>query len=198
VEAGLRSQFLGFETMDETDLRAQRKGHNIGRDYAAAIDRLHGLGVMVNGSFIFGMDSDDVSVCDRTMEWSRRQGIETAVFHVLTPYPGTRLFDRMSAEGRLLHRDWDRYDTRHAVFRPARMSPEQLEEGFWRAWNEYYRWGSILRAAGTKDTLGGRLRHVAYTAGWKRFKPLWRLVQRTNTMRLITPMLERVLTPAAR
>ena len=68
---------------------------NLHRDYGAAIRRLHDLGVMVNGSFVFGMDGDDASVFDRTVEWAIEQGIETATFHILTPYPGTALYDRM-------------------------------------------------------------------------------------------------------
>ncbi len=65
----------------------------------------------------------------RTVEFAIRSKAVTATFHVLTPYPGTRTFERLEAEGRLLHRDWDRYDTDHAVFRPCRMTPEQLEAG---------------------------------------------------------------------
>ena len=107
----------------------QHKYQNLDRDYTAAIRRLHDLGVMVNGSFVFGMDDDDESVFDRTVEWAIAQGIETATFHILTPYPGTALYTRMAAQGRLLHRDWDLYDTRHVVFRPAKLTPEALEAG---------------------------------------------------------------------
>ena len=100
------------------------------RDYAAAIRRLHDLGVMINGSFVFGMDGDDGSVFERTVEWAIEQGIETATFHILTPYPGTALYRRMADQGRLTVHDWDLYDTRHAVFRPARMTAEELEYGY--------------------------------------------------------------------
>ena len=100
----------------------QRKYQNLRRDYGEAIRRLHDLGVMINGSFVFGMDGDDGSVFERTVEWAIAQGIETATFHILTPYPGTALYRRMAAQGRITIHDWDRYDTRHAVFRPAQMS----------------------------------------------------------------------------
>ncbi len=121
VAAGLRSLFVGFETLNPAGLRAQGKVQNLHRDYGEAVRRLHGLGVMVNGSFVFGMDEDDASVFDRTVGWAIDQGIETATFHILTPYPGTALFGRMEAEGRLLHRDWDLYDTRHVVFAGGRL-----------------------------------------------------------------------------
>jgi radical SAM superfamily enzyme YgiQ (UPF0313 family) len=122
VQSGLRSLFVGFETLNPNNLRAQHKYQNLNRDYNAAIRRLHDLGVMVNASFVFGMDDDDDTVFDRTVEWAIRQGIETATFHILTPYPSTALHQRLSNEGRLTHANWDLYDTRHVVFRPARLS----------------------------------------------------------------------------
>jgi radical SAM superfamily enzyme YgiQ (UPF0313 family) len=190
---GLRSLFVGFETLGEAGLRAQGKLQNLGRDYAAAIRKLHDHGVMVNASFVFGFDEDDRSVFDRTVEWAIRQGVETATFHVLTPYPGTALFREMEAAGRLLHRDWDLYDTRHTVFRPARMTPEEIEGGYGRAYRDFYRWGSILRGAATKPDLAGRIRHAAYAIGWKKCEPLWDPLIRARRVGSALPLLERVL-----
>ena len=99
VASGLRSLFVGFETVNSANLGEQRKYQNIGRDYDAAIRRLHDLGVMVNGSFVFGMDDDGPDVFDRTVDWAISQGIETATFHILTPYPDTALYERMAAAG---------------------------------------------------------------------------------------------------
>jgi len=194
VAAGLRSLFVGFETVNAANLRDQHKLQNVGRDYGAAIRRLHGLGVMVNGSFVFGMDGDGPDVFDRTVAWAVDEGIETATFHILTPYPDTALFERMEAEGRILHRDWDLYDTRHVVFRPARLDPAELEAGYHRAYRDFYRWGSILRGAGTKPALSGRLRHLAYAAGWKKFEPMWDLLIRSGRVLNALPLLEAILT----
>jgi len=193
VASGLRSLFVGFETLNPRALRAQHKVQNLNRDYAAAIRRLHDLGVMVNGSFVFGMDEDDASVFERTLAWAIERGIETATFHILTPYPGTALFRRMQAEGRILHRDWDLYDTRHVVYQTRGMRPEQLEAGYWRAYRDFYRWGSILRGAATKPALRGGLRHLAYAAGWKKLEPLWDLVIRARQVARMLPMLEAIL-----
>jgi radical SAM superfamily enzyme YgiQ (UPF0313 family) len=190
---GLRSLFVGFETLDPTNLRKQHKLHNLARDYDAAVRRLHGLGVMVNGSFVFGMDEDDEAVFDRTVEWAVTQGIETATFHILTPYPGTPLHARMEAQGRITTRDWDMYDTRHAVFRPARMPAEALEAGYWRAYREFYQWSAIFRAVRSKPTLAGQLRHLAYTGGWKKLEPLWDWVIRAKRVANFLPVLEAVL-----
>jgi len=191
--AGLRSLFVGFETVNADNLAEQRKWQNIDRDYGAAIRRLHDLGVMVNGSFVFGMDSDDPSVFDRTVGWAIEQGIETATFHILTPYPGTRLYQRMAKAGRLLHSDWDLYDTRHVVYQPARMTAQQLETGYWQAYRDFYRWGSIVRGARTKPTMRGTVRHAAYAGGWKKFEPCWDLVIRARRAGQALPLLEAVL-----
>ncbi|MEZ5419595.1 MAG: radical SAM protein [Vicinamibacterales bacterium] len=198
VEAGLRSLFVGFETLSVRNLAAQRKFQNLRRDYAAAIRRLHGLGVMVNGSFVFGMDDDDRSVFARTVDWAVEHGLETATFHVLTPYPGTALHARLAAEGRLTSHDWDRYDTRHAVFTPAQMTAAELEAGYWRAYRDFYRWGAIARGARAHEDWAGALRHAAYAAGWKRFEPLWHLVIGARRVGAMLPLLEAILSEFGR
>jgi radical SAM superfamily enzyme YgiQ (UPF0313 family) len=148
---------------------------------------------MVNGSFVFGMDHDDTAAFDRTVEWAVGQGIETATFHILTPYPGTALHARMQADGRMLHENWDLYDTRHCVFRPAKLEPQELEAGYWRAYRDFYRWGAIVRGASAKPDWSGRLRHFAYAAGWKKFEPLWDFVIRTKRVARMLPLLETIL-----
>ena len=93
----------------------------------------------------------------------------------------------------MLHRDWDRYDTRHAVFQPARMSGAALERGYWRAYRDFYRWGNLLKSAFAMETPSGRLRHIAYAAGWKKFEPLWDLLIRLKRVSGMLPLLERIL-----
>jgi len=198
VDAGLRSLFVGFETLTQANLVEQRKFQNLRQDYQAAIRRLHQLGVMINGSFVFGMDADDASVFERTVDWAVEQGIETATFHILTPYPGTALYSRIAAQGRLTTDNWERYDTRHAVFEPARMTGEELERGYRRAYNDFYRWESLLQSAAAHDTLTGSLRHLAYAAGWKKFEPLWDLVIRAKRAGMMLPLLETILSEFGR
>lgn len=193
VASGLRSLFVGFETLNPANLREQHKYQNLNRDYTAAIRRLHDLGVMVNGSFVFGMDDDDESVFERTVEWAIEQGVETATFHILTPYPGTALYQRMIEQQRMTSNDWDSFDTRHVVFQPARMSPDQLENGYWRAYRDFYRWGSILKGAMTKADWLGRLRHLSYAGGWKKFEPLWDWIIRARRAGSALPALETIL-----
>jgi radical SAM superfamily enzyme YgiQ (UPF0313 family) len=193
VESGLRSLFVGFETLNPSNLREHEKYQNLNRDYNAAIRRLHDLGVMVNGSFVFGMDHDDETVFDRTVDWAVSQGIETATFHILTPYPSTGLYQRMAAQGRLTSSNWNLYDTRHVVYQPAMLTPQALEAGYWRAYRKFYEWRSILRGASTKEEPVARLRHIAYAGGWKKLEPFWDWVIRAKRVTNLLPMLETVL-----
>jgi radical SAM superfamily enzyme YgiQ (UPF0313 family) len=193
AEAGLRSLFVGFETLTPGNLVSSNKRQNLGRDYKAVTDRLHNLGIMINGSFVFGMDDDEDDVFRRTVDWAIEHGITTATFHVQTPYPGTRLFARMLEEDRLVTRNWDLFDTRHVVFRPARMTPEALEEGYDWAYREFYRWSSIARASLSHGTVKHRAKHFFYAAGWRKFEPLWNLMIRARQLRCMTPLLESVL-----
>ena len=198
VACGLRSLFVGFETLNPANLAEQRKYQNLKRDYSAAISRLHDLGVMINGSFVFGMDHDDGSVFGRTVDWAVEHGIETATFHILTPYPGTALYRRISEQGRITIDDWDLYDTRHAVFEPARLTREQLECGYHWAYREFYRWRSIAQGAAAHDDLVAGLRHFAYAAGWKKFEPLWDFIIRTKQAGSMVPVLETILSEFGR
>ena len=193
AESGLRSLFVGFETLDASSLREQGKIQNLNRDYDAAIRRLHDLGIMINGSFVFGMDHDDEASPRRTVEWAIRQGIETATFHILTPYPGTALHQRMQEAGRITSTNWDLYDTRHVVYQPANIRHEVLEAEYHRAYQDFYSWSSIFLGASAKNSFPEQLRHVAYAGGWKKMEPVWDWVIRAQRVSNFKPILETIL-----
>jgi radical SAM superfamily enzyme YgiQ (UPF0313 family) len=193
AEAGLRSLFVGFETLTPENLKRSNKRQNLGRDYKAVTDRLHSLGIMINGSFVFGMDDDGEDVFRRTVDWAIEHGITTATFHIQTPYPGTRLHAHMVREGRMLTRNWDLYDTRHVVYRPAQLKPEALKAGYDWAYREFYRWASITRASLHHGTLKHQAKHFFYASGWKKFEPVWDFLIRAKQLTLATPLLEGVL-----
>jgi radical SAM superfamily enzyme YgiQ (UPF0313 family) len=198
AEAGLRSIFVGFETLTPDNLRRSNKRQNLGRDYKAVADRLHSLGIMINGSFVFGMDDDGEDVFQRTVDWAIAQGITTATFHIQTPYPGTQLHARMVREGRMLTRDWNLYDTRHVVYRPTRLEPEALKDGYDWAYREFYRWGAIARASLHHGSVKHQAKHFFYAAGWKKFEPLWDWIIRVRQLNRVTPLLEGVLSRVTR
>ena len=198
AEAGLRSLFVGFETFSPENLRGCNKKQNLARDYAAVTRRLSDLGIMINGSFVFGMDEDDADVFDRTVDWAVRHAVTTATFHIQTPYPGTRLYQQLAAQGRITSHDWDLYDTRHVVYQPARLSPAALKAGYDRAYRDFYNWGNIARGAWTHDSAKHRAKHFFYAAGWKKFEPLWDMVIKARRLRVMTPLLEAVLAKVSR
>lgn len=193
AEAGLRSLFVGFETFSPANLLSSNKKQNMAKDYAAVAARLSDLGIMINGSFVFGMDDDEDDVFERTVDWAVRHGVTTATFHIQTPYPGTRLHQTLAAQGRITSHDWDRYDTRHVVYQPAKLSAEALKTGYDRAYRDFYNWGNILRASSAHGSVKHRAKHFGYAAGWKKFEPLWDLVIKTKRLGVMTPMLEAVL-----
>ena len=195
ARAGLRSIFVGFETLSTAGLQGAGKKQNLGRDYLAVIQRLDDLGIMINGSFVFGLDGDEPDVFKRTVEWAATNGITTATFHIATPYPGTQLYAEMAAQKRLTTNNWDLYDTRHVVYRPIGITPEALKTGYDWAYREFYRWGNIFKAARAHRSSKHSLKHLAYSAGWKKFEPAWDLVIRLKQLSQMRPMLEAVLSP---
>ncbi len=195
AKAGLRSLFLGFESLSETALAATRKTHNLDRsgkrkDYEAAIRKLDQLGISVNGSFVFGLDGDDADVFSRTVDWAVSMGLTTATFHIATPYPGTAFYREIESQGRLLHQEWDLYDTRHAVFTPRGMTIDQLERGYWKAYRDFYSWRNIAAGGMAHETRSGTIKHWAYAALWKRCEPVWNILIRSGTLGLLRPVIE--------
>lgn len=189
-QAGCRSLFVGFESLSPENMRGNNKRVNVAANYAEACRRFHDAGIMINGSFVFGFDCDGPDVFERTVEFTIENKILTASFHVLTPLPGTRTFARLEAEGRILHRNWSRYDTNHAVFRPLRMTPEQLEEGHRRARREFAAWGSVLRRS---VGLPGAIKRITYNVAWMKVDPLWVAIIRSGLMPFATRIFQRVL-----
>jgi len=103
-----------------------------------SIQRIHDAGIEVIGSFAFGFDHDDPGVFERTVRFCQRARLDEVEFLILTPYPKTRLFERLEEEGRIIERDWAKYNTMNVVFRPKSMSADQLLEGYRMAWREFY------------------------------------------------------------
>ncbi len=143
--SGCMGLFIGFESIDEESLQMVGKKANVVKDYEDAIRRIHQNGIAVFGAFIFGFDQDDESVFERTVQFAQRSKLEGAQFNVLTPYPGTAVFASLEREGRLLTKDWSRYDMTEVVFAPKKMSPETLRQGHDWAWREFYSLPSIIQ-----------------------------------------------------
>jgi radical SAM superfamily enzyme YgiQ (UPF0313 family) len=191
--AGLRSVFVGFETLSDANLSQCNKKQNLGKNYEDAIRRLHSLGIMINGSFVFGLDDDGPDVFKRTVDWGVKNALTTSTYHILTPYPGTRLYQSMKQEGRILHNNWDMYDTRQVVYKTKGLSPEQLKQGYDWAYRSFYSWSNIWKASWQHDGLKHTIKHFAYSGGWKKFEPLWNFMIKTRGLNKMLPILEAIL-----
>ncbi|WDT86983.1 B12-binding domain-containing radical SAM protein [Alteromonas sp. 009811495] len=198
AEAGLRSLFVGFETFSNDNLRLSNKRQNLKRSYEQAVNRLHSLGIMINGSFVFGLDYDDKDVFRRTVDWGVENSLTTSTYHILTPYPGTGLYKRMQEEGRIKTDNWDLYDTRHVVYETKNLSEEELKAGYDWAYKEFYSWSNIFKSSFNHDSLKHSFKHLFYMGGWKKFEPLWNFMIKSRKLNYMLPLLESILSEVKR
>jgi radical SAM superfamily enzyme YgiQ (UPF0313 family) len=153
-QSGCMGLLIGFETLSRERLKTVSKGFNDPDTYRDAIRKIHDYGIGVSGAFVFGLDGDDDGVFDRTYEFVQRAKLESPYFSILTPYPGTRLYQRLLAEGRILDRDWSNYNTNNVVYAPRGMSAQQLFDGYYRLQNAVHTipaiaqrfWGTTSKA----------------------------------------------------
>ena len=187
--SGCTAVFVGFESLNSANLRSARKQTPRPEDYARRVGILHDHGISVNGSFVLGFDHDGIDVFERTATWIETNRLECATFHILTPYPGTPLFRHFEREGRLLHRNWELYDTAHVVFRPARMSPRELAAGYAWCYERLFSAGSIWRR---RPSRASELPAYLLMAGlYKRSNALWPvLIKNRLTARVWRPLIE--------
>ena len=134
-KSGCMGLLIGFETLSREKLRAVRKGFNSPEDYRDVIRRIHDYGIGVSGAFVFGLDDDDEGVFDRTYEFVQQAKLESPYFSILTPYPGTRLYQKLADEGRIIDHDWSNYNTNTVVYRPQGMTAQQLFDGYFQLQN---------------------------------------------------------------
>ena len=146
ARSGCKQLFLGLESISQASMNASHKNFNRVEEYARIIGRIHSHGIAVQAGVVFGFDHDTDAVFEDTLDFLEETGVQNATFNILTPYPGTPLHERLSAVGRILTRDWGRYNGREdVVFQPRRMSPETLLEGYMYANRRFYSIKSIAR-----------------------------------------------------
>jgi radical SAM superfamily enzyme YgiQ (UPF0313 family) len=187
--AGCTGVFVGFESLADENLEDAHKKTPRTADYARRVALLHDNGIQVNGSFVLGFDHDRQDVFARTVAWIEEARLECATFHILTPYPGTPLFRQFESEGRLLHRDWSRYDTAHVVFRPRHLTPEELAAGYAWCYERLFSHGSIWRRR--PQDWRAVPPYLAMSYLYKRSNWLWHmLIQERLTGPLWRPLVE--------
>ena len=174
AEAGCCYMLLGFESALSPSLTGIRKTFNTPEAYRKIVSSMHTRGMMIQGCFIFGLDHDTPDVFEKTVRMVDDLEIDIPRYAVYTPFPGTDCYRRLAEQGRLLPScNWAWYDTQHVVIRPAKMSSEELDAGFIRAWEETFSMRSILRRLSPKRNqfvvaLAGNLAYRLYRARLKK------------------------------
>ncbi|MCX6953584.1 MAG: radical SAM protein [Verrucomicrobia bacterium] len=187
--AGCTGVFIGFESLSDANLADARKRTPRTADYARRVALLHDHGIQVNGSFVLGFDEDRRDSFATLAQWIEANRLECATFHVLTPYPGTPLFHQMEREGRLLHRDWSRYDTAHVVFQPKHMSPDELAHGYGWLYQRLFSHTSIWHRR--PQDVRAVLPYLAMSYLYKRSNRLWHFLIRHNLTHAVwSPLVE--------
>jgi len=145
ADSGCVSVFVGMESIFEESLGETHKPFNRVKKFEEEIKMFHDHGIMVNPGIVFGFDNDDESVFERTVEFLIKNRCELAYFNILTPLPGTPLYTRYEAAGRIFDRNWAHYDGKYVTFYPTRMTSEQLQEGYYWAQHTFYSLPNIWR-----------------------------------------------------
>ena len=144
-DANLLYWYIGFESISQKSLNGVKKSHNKVEKYLSTIQKIKDYGMVILGSFMFGFDQDTPEIFDDTLEAIDDWGIDLAEFHIVTPYPGTALYDRLKKEGRILHEDWRRYNTANVVFQPKNMTVDELFEGTKNISKRFYTYPKIIK-----------------------------------------------------
>ncbi|NPV72045.1 MAG: B12-binding domain-containing radical SAM protein [Firmicutes bacterium] len=145
-DSGCSGLFIGFESLVSGNLeRIGKSMINKAERFLEAVKKIHSRGISIEGAFIFGLDGDDDSVFQRTVEFATRARLALAQFGILTPFPGTPLFEDLERSGRIIDRDWGRYTISNVVYTPLNLSPGVLQKGFFEAYRRFYSPASIAR-----------------------------------------------------
>jgi radical SAM superfamily enzyme YgiQ (UPF0313 family) len=185
AQAGGRFAFIGFESLSAKTLNSVRKGFNRPEEYAMGIRHLQRRGITIMGSFMFGLDGDDLGVFRRTVDFVNATKIDLVLYHILTPFPGTTLYEEMDRQGRIHDRDWSHYDTGHSVIHPQGMTSEELQNGWYWAVRETYKLSNILRRIVRPDP-GWKVRFVA---NYSQFRKVSRYPQPLHPEKYSNPLL---------
>jgi len=143
--SGCRGVLIGFESINQASIDGQNKSFNRVEEYLSAIKKLKKHNIALVACFVFGFDHDDSGVFKKTVDFIQKSGIDLAYFGIFTPFPSTPEYEKMKKEGRILTEDWSRYDGTNVVFKPAKMSQEELYNGLRYAWEKTYEFKSIAK-----------------------------------------------------
>ncbi|MBE6948785.1 MAG: B12-binding domain-containing radical SAM protein [Ruminococcaceae bacterium] len=144
-ESGCQGLFIGFESISQDSIKDVHKVQNHIETYEKAVYEIHRRGIMINASFVFGLDGDTKETFRTTLDWIVKNKIETVTSHILTPYPGTALYRRMKEENRITSEDLSLYNTANVVFQPKNMTSQELMDGYLWIYRNVYSFKNIIK-----------------------------------------------------
>ncbi len=163
--SGCTALFIGLESINQKSIDLSRKPQNNINKYEFLCNELHKRGIMLNASFVFGLDGDTSETFRQTIDWIVKNKIETVTSHILTPYPGTQQYTEMSSAGRITDSNQNDYTTSHVVFQPKAMSPQQLYDGYLQVYREIYSFRNIWRRMPNSN----RLAYLEFNLFYRKF-----------------------------
>jgi radical SAM superfamily enzyme YgiQ (UPF0313 family) len=154
ARSGCRGLLIGFESLNQASLLETKKAFNMRRSYYEVVRKIRERKIALMGCFVFGFDHDSLSTFDETVDFVLESKMDLPRYAIAVPFPGTALYKRLKAEGRITTENWSLYDGQHVVFEPKLMSPSDLLERTRRAWKKTYSYRSIVRRlAGSRTRL---------------------------------------------
>ncbi len=166
-DSGCQSLFIGFETINKASIESVSKYQNNIESYEKLIQEIHSRGIMVNASLVFGFDDDEYTVFEETLNWLVKNKIETMTAHILTPYPGTKIYQRLKSEGRIIDYEPTHYNTSYAVFSPNKMTRQQLYQGYLKIYEDFYSIKNIIKRL--PDDRNQRVPYLLFNFVYRKF-----------------------------
>jgi len=182
-ESGCKSLFIGFESINNQSIKSVNKIQNNIDNYEKLIRELHSRDIMINASVVFGFDTDGANVFKNTLNWLVKNKIETMTAHILTPYPGTVLYERMVSENRITDFNTNHYNTANVVFQPKTMTDKELYKGYFWIYNQFYSFKNILKRL--PDNKKQRTAYLLFNFGYRKFGKITSLLGRIGLMNFI-------------
>lgn len=181
--SGCKSLFIGFESINIQSLKNANKIQNNILLYEKLVYELHSRNIMVDASIVFGFDSDQPTVFKETLNWLIKNKIETMTAHILTPYPGTTLYEKLLSENRIVDFDTNHYNTANVVFQPKNMTRKQLYEGYIWIYNQFYSFNNILKRLPDNQTR--KIPFLLFNLGYRKFGKVTSYIGKLGFMNLI-------------
>jgi radical SAM superfamily enzyme YgiQ (UPF0313 family) len=182
-EAGCRSLFIGFESINTNSIKSVNKTQNKISEYESLIKQLHENNIMVNASLVFGFDHDTKDIFPETLDWLISNKVETMTAHILTPYPGTKIYKQLLQENRITDHNLRNYNTSNVVFQPKNMSADELRDGYLNMYRNFYSFRNIfLRKPDNKKL---QAPYFIFNFGYRKFGKLTSHLGRLGLMNFI-------------